>query len=88
MKYLLMHELLLFLLLLTSISFGQIAFNFWELMSQTEKEHFLNNSNINKLALDYYNDNFKVTDDEQTFKLLDTLTYKNDIFSIVLLFIQ
>jgi len=80
LKYLKMSKLLLFLLLLTSISFGQNAFNFWELMSQTEKEHFLNNSNINKLVLDYYGDKFKVNDDEQTFRLIDTLTHKNEYF--------
>lgn len=51
-------------------------------MSQTEQEHFLNNSNVNKLALDYYNGNFKVTDDEQTFRLLDTLTHKNEYFPL------
>ena len=77
-----MHRLLFFLLLLTSFSFGQNGFIFWELMSQTEKEHFLNNSNINKLALDYYSDNFKVTDDEQTFRLLDTLTHNNEFFPL------
>ena len=77
-----MYRLLFFLLLLTSFSFGQNSFNFWELMSQTEKEHFLNNSNINKLALDYHSDNFKVTDDEQTFRLLDTLTHNNEFFPL------
>lgn len=51
-------------------------------MGKKEKEIFLNNSNVNKLALDYYNGNFKASDDEQTFRLLDTLTHKNDNFQL------
>jgi len=64
------------------MSFGQNEFKYWELMSQNEKEQILNNLDLNKLALDYYNGNFKVTDDEQTFKLLDTLTNKNEYFQL------
>lgn len=77
-----MYRLLFFLVLLISHSFGQNGFNFWELMSQKEKENFLNNSNVNKLALDYYNGNFKASDDEQTFRLLDTLTHNNEYFPL------
>ena len=68
--------------ILTSVTFGQNGFKYWELMSQNEKEQFLNNSDLDKLILDYYNGNFKVTDDEQTIRLLDTLTHKNDYFQL------
>lgn len=66
------------LLIFTSIAFGQSDFKYWELMSKNEKEHFLNNANVNKLALDYYNGYFNVTDDDKTFILLDTLTHKSN----------
>lgn len=66
------------LLIFTSIGFGQSDFKYWELMSKNEKEHFLNNANVNKLALDYYNGYFNVTDDDKTFILLDILTHKSN----------
>ena len=49
---------------------------YWENMSSSEKEHFLSSHKIDQVALQYYNGKFIVSDDNNTFKLLKTLTAK------------
>ena len=49
-------------------------YRYWENFSSSEKDKFISNHKINKLALEYYNGNLKITDDEKTFELLRVLT--------------
>ena len=52
-------------------------YQYWENMSPNEKEQFLSNHKIDKLALQYYNGKFIVSDNNISFKLLKVLTIKN-----------
>ena len=46
---------------------------YWEKLSASEKSNFISSHNINNLVLDYYKGNLKITDDENTFELLNEL---------------
>ncbi len=57
---------------------GADKFKYWELLTNTEKQQYLSDPNVNKIALDYYNGKFYPSDNNKTFKLLKTLTNKNN----------
>ncbi len=46
---------------------------YWENLSESEKSNFISSHNINNLVMDYYKGNLKITDDENTFEILDEL---------------
>ncbi len=46
---------------------------YWERLNTSEKINFMSSHNINSLVLDYYKGDLKITDNENTFELLEVL---------------
>lgn len=49
---------------------------YWEDLDDNERAIILKDSNTNKLAIDYYNSTFKISDDSLTFEMLDKISDK------------
>ena len=49
-------------------------------LDEKKINHYINDPSLPKIVKEYYNGQFKASDDNKTFILLDTLTSKNDYF--------
>lgn len=67
---------LLFPLILVQPSavFAHKDFKYWENFTPAEKKNLLSHKDVYKDAIAFYNGEFKASDDDRTFRLLDTLT--------------
>jgi hypothetical protein len=69
-------KILFIVSMLSGAVFSQTKY--WEDLGSRKKEKFLNDTNTNKLAIDFYYGKFKTSDDSLTIELLDKIIEKKD----------
>ena len=57
-------------------------YSYWESLSASAKSNFISSHNINNLVLDYYYGNLKITDDENSFEILDEIVSADSNYSL------
>jgi hypothetical protein len=58
---------------------GQFTYRYWEDMTENQKNDVVNDANTSRIAMQYFENKFKFTDDGKSEALLDTLISRSNL---------